>query len=151
MYPELKLLGLRPVAKVVGFQKPCPLQSSQGTRVVGRPLGRTKSQDRLAHRKGVRPNQTGSGRAAARTCGLSPLSLSCTTTSLRTLFRARLPEQTRTILGVSTPRRFVPWRVLSRCSTNHCGGQTRAKALQGARFLSRTPRGLKLPVFRAYA
>ena len=112
MYPELKLLGLRLVADVVGFQKPCPLQSSRNGL-----LGRMKNQDRLAHHEGVDPYQTGSGRSVARTCGFSPLSLSCTAASLRTLFRARLPQQCHTIVGVSTLVRFVPWRLLSHGAT----------------------------------
>ena len=124
MYPELKLLGLRPVAKVVGFQKPWPLQSSQGTRVAGRPHGAMRNQDRLAHHEGVDPYQTGSGRSVARTCGFSPLSLSCTAASLRTLFRARLPQQCHTIVGVSTLVRFVPWRLLSCGTTPRAGCQT---------------------------
>ena len=124
MYLELKLLGLRPMAKVVGFQEPCRLQSSRNG-----PHGTMRNQDRLTHHEGVGPYQTGSGRSVARTRGFSPLSLSCTAASLRTLFRALLPQQCHTIIGVSTHQRFVPWRLLSCCSMHRSGGQMGAKAL----------------------
>jgi hypothetical protein len=124
MYPELKLLGLRPVAKAVGFQKPCPVASSRSG-----PRGPMRSQDRLAHHEGVVPHKTGSGRSVARTCRLSRLNLSSTATSSPTLFPARRPQHTDTMIGVSTHDGVSSLgRTLSCCSTNRSGGQLWAKA-----------------------
>jgi hypothetical protein len=126
MYPELKFLGLRPVAKVVGFQKPCPLQSSRNG-----PRGPMSNQDRLAHHKGVVPHTIGSGRSVARTCRFSRLNLPGTATSLPTLCRAP-SQRTGMMVGVSTHDGASSLgRMLSCCSTEQRGRQMRAEAPKG--------------------
>jgi hypothetical protein len=83
MNPELKLLGLRPVAKVIGFQEPCPVavqpEWTSRPHDKPRPPGHPRVDD---------PIRLESGRSVTRTWRLSRLIQPCGPTLLPTLLPA---------------------------------------------------------------